>query len=358
MKLSELAQALHCTWDDTTEDLDITGVASLQDAQPGDLTFVSEPAYAPQLAQTGASAAIVPPQLDVPDRVIGLSHPHPRLAFARAIALFYQPYREHPGIHPTAVVAPDAQLGNDVAVGPYAVIMSGVCLGDRVQVHAHAVIYPQVSVGADSILFASCVIHERTQIGSQCLIHSGAIIGDDGFGHVPQQDGSWYRMLQSGRVVIGDDVDIGSNTTIDRAAVGETHVGSGVKIDNLVQVAHGARIGKNSLIVAQVGLAGGCTLGQNVVLAGQVGVAGHITVGDRVVAASRTGISSDLAADRTVAGFPQQTHQEWLRSMAAVRNLPDLVQKVRDLKNRMAQLEQALADPPQGSELRTEASID
>lgn len=348
VKLSELACALQWTWDAAARDIEIEGVASLQDAQPGDLTFVSDRKYAPLLEQTGASAAIVAPDQTVPDRLIGIPHPHPRLAFAQAIEQFYQPYREPGGIHPTAAIAPDVQLGRDVAIGPYAVVMSGVSLGDRVQIHAHAVVYPQVEIGADSVLFAHCVIHERTQIGAGCLIHSGAVVGDDGFGHVPQSDGSWYRMMQSGRVVLGDRVDIGSNTTIDRPAVGETYVDSGVKIDNLVQVAHGSRVGRNSLLVAQVGLAGGCTLGQNVVLAGQVGIAGHISVGDRVVAASRAGISGDLAAGQTVAGFPHQPHQEWLRSMAALRNLPDLVQKVRDLKNRMAQLEEALAESERG----------
>jgi len=224
------------------------------------------------------------------------------------------------------------------------VVMEGVKIGDYTQIHPNVTIYPHVRIGSRCQLFANCVIHERTEIGDDCLIHSGAVIGDDGFGHIPLPDGSWRRMLQAGRVVLEDGVEVGSNTTIDRAAVGETRIGRGTKIDNLVQIGHGVKTGSHCLIVAQVGIAGSTQLGHHVILAGQCGLAGHLHIGDGVRVAAQTGVTSDVPAGQTVAGYPHQPIAEWRRSMAVQRHLPELQRTLRKLEARVAKLEQNSTD--------------
>jgi UDP-3-O-[3-hydroxymyristoyl] glucosamine N-acyltransferase len=340
--LSDMARRLDCQYEGLPT-LEIVGVAALEAAQAGDLSFLAESQYAPLLESTQASAVILDETTVAPSHLACLRTPQPRLAFARAIEWFYQPNFPPVGIHPSAQIDPSATLGADVSVGPYAVVMADVTIGDRTQIHAGATIYPNVVLGRDCILYAHCSIHERTQMGNECRIHSGAVVGDDGFGYVPQSDGSWYRMLQSGRVVLGDRVDVGSNATIDRPAVGETRIGTGTKIDNLVQVGHGVVVGENSLLCAQVGIAGGTTIGRNVVLAGQVGVTGHVTVGDRVVAAARSGITGHVSAHCTVAGYPHQPDREWRRSVAVQRHLPELQKTVRELQKRIQSLERDIA---------------
>ena len=260
-----------------------------------------------------------------------------------ARGLFYVPFQEAIGVHPTAVVADDVQLGADIAIGPNAVIMSGVTLGDCTQVHANVTLYPDVKVGSDCVLLANCVLHERTQVGDRCIIHSGSSVGDDGFGYVPQADGQWYRMLQSGHVVLEDGVELGANVAIDRPAVGVTRIGAGTKIDNLVQLGHGVDIGANTLLCSQVGIAGGTKLGRNVLLAGQVGVVDHVALGDRVMAAAQTGISADIPDNTLVGGYPHQTARDWKRTVAVQRKLPDLAAEVRRLKKRLAEIEDKLA---------------
>ncbi|MEN9223315.1 MAG: UDP-3-O-(3-hydroxymyristoyl)glucosamine N-acyltransferase, partial [Thermostichus sp. BF3_bins_97] len=293
MQLQEIAQKLGCAYEGDPQ-LVIHGVASLAEARPGELSFVSEARYLPLLEQTQASAIILDETTPLPRPMACLRGRDPRLLFAQAIELFYQPYRAAAGIHPTAVVDASAQLGEGVAIGPHVVVMAGVRIGAHTEIHANVTIYPQVEIGSRCQLFANCVIHERTQIGNDCLIHSGAILGDDGFGHIPLADGTWRRMLQAGRVVLEDGVDVGSNTTIDRAAVGETRIGRGTKIDNLVQIGHGVQIGPNCVIIAQVGIAGGTKLGHHVILAGQSGLAGHLQIGDGVRVAAQTGVTSDI----------------------------------------------------------------
>ncbi|MEN9201755.1 MAG: UDP-3-O-(3-hydroxymyristoyl)glucosamine N-acyltransferase [Thermostichus sp. DG_1_6_bins_120] len=341
MQLQEIAQKLGCTYEGDPH-LEIQGVASLADARAGELSFLSEARYLPLLEQTQASAVIVAESTPLPRSIACLRGRDPRLLFAQAIELFYQPYQAPAGIHSTAVIDDSAQLGEGVAIGPNVVIMAGVKIGDHTQVHANVTIYPQVRIGCRCQLFANCVIHERTEIGDDCLIHSGAVIGDDGFGHVPLADGSWRRMLQAGRVVLEDGVDVGSNTTIDRAAVGETRIGRGSKIDNLVQIGHGVKTGPNCLIIAQVGIAGGTQLGQQVILAGQSGLAGHLQIGDGVRVAAQTGVTGDIPAGQTVAGYPHQPVSEWRKSMVALRHLPDLQRTLRQLQTRVAKLEEQL----------------
>ena len=338
--VSEIARRLQCPWEGV--DVEITGVASLEDAEPGHIAFLSDPKNLPLLEQTRASAAILEPTVPSPPCTACLRIANPRLAFARVIEWFYAPYREAIGIHPTAVVAQDVQMGEQVSIGANTVVMAGVKLGDRSQIHANVTVYPEVKIGCDCTILANSVLHERTQVGNRCIIHSGSIIGDDGFGYIPQEDGSWYRMVQSGKVVLEDDVEIGANVTIDRPAVGITRVGAGTKIDNLVQVGHGVEIGAHSLLCAQVGIAGGSRLGRNVLLAGQVGVVDHIVLGEGVMAAAKTGISSNIPDRTVVGGYPHQSARDWKRSLAVHRKLPELAAEVRQLKKRLAEIEDKL----------------
>lgn len=341
MQLQEVAKRLGCPFEgDPT--LELQGVASLGESQPGDLSFISDIKYLPLLEQTLASAVLAPDHITPPTHLGCLRTSYPRLTFAHAIEIFYQPFHQAVGIHPSAVIAADVQLGEGVAIGPQVVIESGVSIGARSQIHGGVVIYPEVQIGQDCQLFANCVIHERSVIGDGCLIHSGAVIGDDGFGHVPQADGSWYRMLQSGIVVLEDGVDVGANVTIDRPAVGETRIGQGTKIDNLVQIGHGVQTGRHCVLVAQVGLAGGVELGQRVILGGQVGAAGHIQIGDGVTAVGQTGITGSIPPGQTIAGYPHQLHGEWRRTAAAGRRLPELLRTVRRLERRIRDLENQL----------------
>lgn len=341
MRLQTIAETLGCQLEGDP-DAEITGVAALAEAKSGDLSFISDPKYLPLIEQTQASAVLVNTQWIQqisPFRLHKLyTSDNPRYLFAKAIELFYVP--AHPtGIHSTAWIHPDAELGTDVGIGAYVVIEAGAKIGSHTRIHAHTVIGSEVEIGQHCQLFAHCVIHERTIVGDYCVIHSGAVIGDDGFGHIPLPDGSWYRMLQSGRVVLEEWVDIGSNSTIDRPAVGETRLGKGTKIDNLVQIGHGVQTGSHCLFVSQVGIAGGTKLGQQVVLGGQVGIAGHIEIGDQVTAVARSGITNSIGSGEIVAGFPAQSRHQWQRLVAAQHRLPGLLKTIRKLEQRIQVLE-------------------
>ncbi len=334
MQLSEIAAYCGCRHEGEVE---IVGVSALTNAQTGDITFVSESKYLPLLADTAASAVILDETAPCPPQLACMRTPQPRLVFAQVLTLFERPYRPL-GIHPTAVIAPDVVLGEGVAIGANVVIESGVSLGERVQIHAQTMIYPGVYIGSDSEIHSRVVLQDCS-LGQGCIVRAGAVIGGAGFGYVPQADGTWYRMPQLGRVVLGDQVDVGCNSTIDRPAVGETRIGRGCKIDNLVHIGHGVTIGDHSIIVAQVGIAGGASLGHHCVIAGQVGIAGHVSVGDQVVAASRAGITSNVESGTTVAGFPHQIDSEWRRSMVAIRKLPETLKTLRRFEERLSTLE-------------------
>jgi len=342
MRLGEIAQRLGCDLEGDPDIL-ITGVAAVGEAQPGQLTFIRDPKYLPLLQQCQASAVIAPLELTFPwDGAIVRSR-DPRLSFAQTLDFFsydWQPV----GIHPSVVMGTDVDLGPDVGIAAGVVIGDQVRIGRGSRIHANVTIYPQVEIGADCVLMAGAVLHQRTVIGDRCVIHCGAVLGDDGFGYVPLPDGSWQFMPQSGRVVLGNDVHIGSNSTVDRPAVGETYLADGVKIDNLVMIAHGVKIGKNSLLVSQVGLAGGVTLGERVVMGGQSGAAGHITLGDHVTVMARTGITSDVSGSQTIAGFPHQKDKQWRRVAVAQNKVPDLIKTVRQLEQRVRDLEARLGN--------------
>jgi UDP-3-O-[3-hydroxymyristoyl] glucosamine N-acyltransferase len=254
----------------------IIGVAAIAQATAGTLSYVEGGKFAAMIAETQASALILPDdetmQTQASSRNIAwIATAQPRLLFAQAIALFYQPFQPSPGIHSSAVIDPNTKLGQNVYIGANVVIYQGATIGDRTCIHPNVVIYPDVTIGSDTILHANCTIHERTQIGSGCIIHSGAAIGSEGFGFVPTATG-WYKMEQSGYAVLEDGVEVGCNSAVDRPAVGETRIGRNTKLDNLVQIGHGVKIGSNCAMAAQVGIAGGAIIGEGFLLGRQVGV--------------------------------------------------------------------------------------
>ncbi len=320
---------------------EITGVAPVDEATPESLSFIEGPKFAHMVTQTKAGALILPLdsnlQQTANDRGIAwISTPEPRLLFAHAIKLFYQPYRPLPKIHPAAVIDPGATIGEDVFIGAGVVIESGVTIGDRACIHPNVVIYPGSSIGSNTILHANCTIHERTRIGSNCVIHSGAVIGAEGFGFVPTREG-WFKTEQSGYVVLEDGVEIGCNSTVDRPATGETRIGRNTKLDNMVHVAHSCQIGENCALAGQVGLAGGVKLGNRVILAGQVGVANAAKIGDGAIASAQTGIHNDIGAGEIVSGSPAMPNKLFLRVSAIYKRLPELHQTLKQLQKQIQQ---------------------
>ncbi len=340
MTLAELAARLGCRLEgDGT--IEITRVATLDEAGPGDVTFLANPKYASRVAATRASAVILADDAaPAPGAMLRSAHPYRTLA--EALRLLGRDERPAPGVHPTAVVASDARLGGGVSIGPCAVVGAGAVLGDRVVLHAHVVIGPGAAIGDDSLLHARVSVRERCVLGARVIVQDGAVIGSDGYGFVTDDAGVHHKIPQQSRVVVEDDVEIGANTTIDRPAVGETRIGAGTKIDNLVQIAHGVRVGRHVLLVSQVGVAGSATIGDHVVLAGQVGVAGHVTVGPRARATAQTGIANSVDPGALVSGYPAIDNRDWLKASAVFRHLPALRRQVQALEARLEELEARL----------------
>ncbi|HXE79183.1 MAG TPA: UDP-3-O-(3-hydroxymyristoyl)glucosamine N-acyltransferase [Vicinamibacterales bacterium] len=341
MKLRELAERLQCRLEGDG-DIEITRVAGLEQAGPGDITFFANPRYAAALRETRASAVILGNDVPAaPCAILRSSNPY--LAFAEALDVLSPPERPQPYIHPLSAIGQDVVLGVDVTIGPYAVVGDGARIGNRVVLHAHAVVGPSVVIGDDTVVHSHVSIREGCRIGNRVVIQNGAVIGSDGFGFVTRADGTHRKIAQRAPVVIEDDVEIGANTTIDRPAVGETRIRSGAKIDNLVQIAHGVQVGENALLAAQVGIAGSTVIGRGVMLAGQVGVSGHIEIGDGVRATAQTGIPNSVEAGALVSGYPAIDNREWLKASAVFRRLPELKRRVNELAERLAALEAALA---------------
>ncbi|NKB18301.1 MAG: UDP-3-O-(3-hydroxymyristoyl)glucosamine N-acyltransferase [Pseudanabaena sp. CRU_2_10] len=326
-------------------DPEISGVANLKEAASHDLGFMESSRFFAQLAETKAGALLLNEDPEVIDLVKSrgipyIALPQPRLLFAQAIALFYQPTHPQPGIHPSAAIAKDVRLGKDVYIGPHVAISSGSQIGDGAVIYPNVTIYDGVTIGDRTILHANCVIHERSAIGNDCTIHSGAVIGAEGFGFVPSPDGTWVKMHQAGRTVLEDGVEVGCNAAIDRGSVGDTRIGRGTKIDNLVQIGHGCRTGENCILAGQAGMAGGAELGKNVILAGQVGVANHVKIGDRVVAAAQSGIPQDIAADSQVIGAPAIPVKTFMRASALFRRLPEIYKTIKEIQKKLGDNEQ------------------
>ncbi|MFO5474979.1 MAG: UDP-3-O-(3-hydroxymyristoyl)glucosamine N-acyltransferase [Dolichospermum sp.] len=321
------------------QDLEITGVAAIDEAKSGPLSYVEGTKFASGIDSTGASALILPEDEKLQNQatargIAWLTTTEPRLLFAKAIALFYQPYHPSAEIHPTAVIHPTAHIGNGVYIGPHVVISQGVEIGNLAVIHPNVVIYPEVKIGDRTTLHANCTIHERSLIGADCVIHSGAVIGAEGFGFVPTRTG-WLKMEQSGYTVLEDGVEVGCNTAIDRPAVGETRIGKNTKIDNLVQIGHGSKIGAGCAIAGQAGMAGGVKVGNGVILAGQVGIANQVKIGDRAIASAQSGIHKDVASGEIVSGTPAVPHKIYLKASAIYSRLPEIYQLCQRLQRKL-----------------------
>jgi UDP-3-O-[3-hydroxymyristoyl] glucosamine N-acyltransferase len=335
LKLSTEQTSLH---QNTSLNPVITGVSAIDQAQAGAIAFVEGSAFGHWVSQTQASALILPQNVALQkvadERAIAwISTAQPRLLFAQALELFYRPWRPEPIIHSTAVIDPSVQVGKNVAIGANVVVQAGATLGNDVCLHPNVVIYPEVQIGDRTVLYANCVIHERAVLGKNCVVHSGAVIGAEGFGFVPTATG-WYKMPQSGRTVLEDEVEVGCNAAIDRPAVGETRIRQGTKIDNLVQIGHGCQVGQNCVLVSQVGLAGAVQLGDRVILAGQSGVSEKLKLGDRVIVTAKSAVFKDVAEGETVSGIPAMPNKLWLRTSLLIRRLPELFR--RSSQNPMA----------------------
>ena len=316
----------------------VSGVASLDDAADHQITFLANPRYAPKVASTSAGAVVLPPGADRHGRnAILVANPY--LAFAKLLTLFHVAPREPRGVMEGALIGRDVIMGKDVTVYPGAVVGDGVTLGDRVTLYPGAVIYDGVTVGCDVTLHANVVVYQGCRIGNRVTIHAGTIVGSDGFGYAPDGDG-FYKIPQLGIVIIEDDVEIGANTTIDRAALTATRIGRGTKIDNLVMIAHNCVIGENCTIVSQVGISGSTKLGKRVTLAGQVGVAGHLEIGDNVMVGAKSGIPGNVPAGSMLSGIPAYNHRDWLRVSAMMPKLPEMKKTLAELEKRVRELEE------------------
>jgi UDP-3-O-[3-hydroxymyristoyl] glucosamine N-acyltransferase len=335
--LGELARRLDCPVEGDAA-IEIRRVAKIEDAGPGDLTFLANPKYVSKLAATKASAVIMNGDVALaPCAIIRSKSPY--LTFARAAQVLAPVLRVATGIHALASAASDAVVDATASVGPFAVIGSGATIGARTVVHPHVVIGEGAIVGADCVLHAHVSVRERCVLGDRVVLQNGAVIGSDGYGFAQRPDGTHEKIPQTAPVIIEDDVEIGANSTVDRPAVGETRIKTGTKIDNLVQIGHGVVVGKHSLLAAQVGIAGSTTLGDQVMFGGQVGVGGHLTIGDRVKAVGQTGITNSVDADTFVSGYPAIENGEWRRSSVVFRKLPEMRRQLRDLEDRLRKLE-------------------
>jgi UDP-3-O-[3-hydroxymyristoyl] glucosamine N-acyltransferase len=346
LKLRDIADRLQCRLEGDG-DVDIVRVAAIHKAEPGDLTFVANRRYLPQLATTRASAVILGPEKGAAPHhsCAVLRADDPYSAFARAVSLFVPATRPPAGVDALSAVAADAAIGADVSIGPFVTVGAGASVGARTIIHPNVVIGAGARIGDDCVIYSQASIRERVVIGHRVTLHNGVVLGSDGYGFARQKDGTHLKIPQHGDVVIEDDVEIGANTTIDRPAVGETRIAAGTKIDNLVQIAHGVTVGRRVLFAAQVGIAGSTTIEDAVTLAGQVGVSGHITIGKGTIATAQTGIPNSVAPGSFISGYPAISNRDWLKSSAVFRRLPELRKTVNALDARLAEIEAHLRAP-------------
>lgn len=340
MTLRELADRLQCRLEGDGS-IEIGSVAGIEQAGPADLTFFANPRYAPALKTTRAGAVILSEGAP-PAPCAMLRSAQPYVAFAEALEIFSTEIRPAPGIDPRASVADDAVIGDESSIGAFAVVGPGATIGKRTVVQPLAFVGNHAIVGDDCVIYSNVALREGCVIGDRVVLHNGAVVGSDGFGFARRRDGTHRKIRQAGIVVIEEDVEVGANSVIDRPPFGETRVGAGTKIDNLVQIAHGVTIGRNVLLAAQVGIAGSTKIEDEAVLAGQVGVAGHLTIGRGVRATAQSGIPNSVKAGAFVSGYPAIDNRDWLKSSAVFRKLPELRKTVIDLEHRIAELEEQL----------------
>src|SRR5437773_3193011 len=336
MKLSEIAKRLDCELRGDGS-IEINRVVGIEEAGSGDLTFLSNPKYSAKLKSTKASAILISPQAP-PLSISTLRTLNPYLAFAKAIELFYSPPRPIRRIHPTAVISSSAQIGSNSSIGAFVFIDDEVVIGNNATLFPHVVLYRGVKIGSGFVAHSHVSVREYCEIGNNVILQNGVVIGADGFGFAKRDDLSYHKIMQSGRVVLEDEVEVQANSTIDRSAVGETRICRGSKIDNLVQVGHGSRVGENTLLCSQVGLAGSTQVGKNVILTGQVGVAGHCKIGDNVIATAQSGIPSDVEPGKVVSGYPAIENRLWLKSSALFPKLPEFNKSLKDLQQKVNRL--------------------
>lgn len=330
VRLSELAAALGLPREGEA-DPELTGAAGIADAGPGDITFVGQRRFERYLAATRAGAVILRPGVPSPRPCLRAADP--QAAFAAVLARFATP-RERifpPGVHPTAVVDPAATVGAGVSIGPYAVVGAGAILGDGCALGAHAVVMPDAVVGPRSTLYPHAVVREGCRLGAEVILHAGSVVGSDGFGYAPGP-GGLLKIPQIGRAVLGDRVEIGANACVDRAQTAETVIGEGTKIDNLVQIGHNVRIGRDCALSAQVGISGSSSLGDRAVLGGQVGVADHLTLGNDVKIGAQSGLDRDVPDGSLLFGTPAVEHKRAFRLIALLHRLPELFDRVKRLE--------------------------
>jgi UDP-3-O-[3-hydroxymyristoyl] glucosamine N-acyltransferase len=350
MKLREIAERLGCAIEGDGE-IEIVGVARIESAKPGEITFVSNPRYRQAIFTTHASAALlaknVPAVRDAPLPALAvIRSADPQLDVARVIEMFHQAPRYEPGIHATAIVDPTARIGSGAHIGPYCFVDAGVSIGWGAVLHSFVTVYRDTHIGDDFFAHAHAVIREGSRIGHRVILQPGVVIGGDGFGFAKLPDGGWRKILQAGTVTIGDDVEVQANSCIDRATMGETRIGSGVKIDDLVLVGHNSSVGEKSVLCGQAGLAGTTKIGDRCILAGQVGCAGHLTVGDGATITAQSGVPNDVPPGVLYSGYPAIDNKQWLLNMAALNHLPRLMKTVRRLEEKVAKLSQTGAAQP------------
>ncbi len=336
MKLGEIAQRLGCELEgDAT--IEITGVAGIEEAEPQQMTFLTNRKYRPALETTRASAVLVARDAG-PLRMAALRSANPYLDFARAIEMFHAAPEYAPGVHPSAVVAKSAKIGPGAHIGPFCFIDEDVEMGRNAVLHSAVSIYRGARIGDDFFAHAHACVREDCKIGNRVLLQNGVVVGTDGFGFARESNGHWYKMRQAGITLIGDDVEIQAHSAIDRATIGETRIGRGTKIDNLVQVGHACTVGEDTLLCGQVGLAGTTHIGNRCILAGQVGAAGHLTIGDGATLTAQSGVPTDVPANAVYSGYPAMDNLAWRKSVAVFNRLPDLQRDLRELREEVARL--------------------
>ena len=340
MKLAELAEQTFSTIEQGDSDREITGAAGLDIATGNDVSFLANPKYTAQIKATRA-AAIFLNEKEIVERqdIAILRAKDPYLAYTRALTVFYPAIKRTAGIHPSAVIDDTAEIGDDAFIGANVVISAHAKIGRGAQILPNVTVYENTVVGENSIIHSNVSIRENCEIGANCIIHNNTTVGSDGFGYARTEAKRWLKIPQTGRVVVEDDVEIGANTAIDCASVGETRIKRGAKIDNLVQIGHSCTIDEDALICAQTGLAGSSVIGKRVILAGQVGIAGHLKIGDDAVVTAKSATSHDIEPGKIISGIPAFDNKDWLRSIAAFRRLGEMARTVRDLAKRIAALE-------------------
>ncbi|HEY0429696.1 MAG TPA: UDP-3-O-(3-hydroxymyristoyl)glucosamine N-acyltransferase [Pyrinomonadaceae bacterium] len=340
MKLQDLAEQTFANIEYGDAKTLITGAAGLDIAGKGDVTFLANPKYTPQIRETRASAIFLNENVQIEREDIAvLRTKDAYLAYTRALRLFFPESEIVAFIHPQAVIHETADIAAGVEIHANVVVGANCRIQSGVKIFPNATVYDGARIGKNSVIHSGVSVRENCEIGANCIVHNNSTIGSDGFGYAKTEEKQWLKIPQVGRVVLEDDVEIGANTAIDCASVGETRIKRGAKIDNLVQIGHSCTVEEDALICSQTGLAGSSVIGKRVILAGQVGIAGHLRVGDDVVVTAKSATSHDVEDGKIISGVPAFDNRDWLRSTAAFRRLGEMAKTIRDLEKRLAKLE-------------------